>query len=296
MKKTPAENKLQIDTDFDNKDEVLVEDLLRVIYKGRFILIFCFILSVVMTFLYINSRPIVYKSSMKFLQNNRNIANYDRNILSIFNSDEFRQELSKDETLKKSFAEKHKKIVKDVSDDDILGWISLSSVSFKSEDQEKSLVDGQYVPMLTSITVNVIGNDKELNTILANTYFDALKRLLERNQTKYTAEKINFLQKKVDILSEELSKVQLVNNKPQQGSSLTAYEFALNELAEAKASDLNYKTAITQISKAKLPAGPEYISKKKYLIMGSGLGIFAGLFVAFVYDLMRNINWKSIKH
>jgi uncharacterized protein involved in exopolysaccharide biosynthesis len=93
-----------------------------------------------------------------------------------------------------------------------------------------------------------------------------------------------------------LSKIHLVNNKPQQGSNLTAYEFALNELAEAKASDLNYKTAITQISKAKSPAGPEYISKKKYLIMGSGIGIFAGLFVAFIYDLMRNINWKSIKH
>jgi hypothetical protein len=296
MKKTQSENKLQIDTDFYNKDEVLIEDLLRVIYKGRFILIFCLILSVVMTFLYINSRPVVYKSSMKFLQNNRNIADYDRNILSIFNSDEFRKELSKDESLKKSFAEQHKKAVNDVSDDDIFGWISLSSVSLKSEDQEKSLVDGQYVPMLTSITVNAIGKDKELNTVLANTYYDALKRLLERNQAKYNADKINFLQKKVDILREELNKVQLTNNKPQQGSSLTAYEFALNELAEAKASDLNYKTAITQISKAKLPAGPEYISKKKYLIMGSGLGIFAGLFVAFVYDLMRNINWKSIKH
>jgi uncharacterized protein involved in exopolysaccharide biosynthesis len=296
MKKTQSENKLQIDTDFYNKDEVLIEDLLRVIYKGRFILIFCLILSVVMTFLYINSRPVVYKSSMKFLQNNRNIADYDRNILSIFNSDEFRKELSKDESLKKSFAEQHKKAVNDVSDDDIFGWISLSSVSLKSEDQEKSLVDGQYVPMLTSITVNAIGKDKELNTVLANTYYDVLKRLLERNQAKYNADKINFLHKKVDILREELNKVQLTNNKPQQGSSLTAYELALNELAEAKASDLNYKTAITQISKAKLPAGPEYISKKKYLIMGSGLGIFAGLFVAFVYDLMRNINWKSIKH
>jgi hypothetical protein len=296
MKKTQSEDNLQTCTDFYNKDEVLIEDLLRVIYKGRFILIFCLILSVVMTFLYINSRPVVYKSSMKFLQNNRNIADYDRNILSIFNSDEFRKELSKDESLKKSFAEQHKKAVNDVSDDDIFGWISLSSVSLKSEDQEKSLVDGQYVPMLTSITVNAIGKDKELNTVLANTYFDALKMLLERNQAKYNADKINFLQKKVDILREELNKVQLANNKTQQGSSLTAYELALNELAEAKASDLNYKTAITQISKAKLPAGPEYFSKKKYLIMGSGLGIFAGLFVAFVYDLMRNINWKSIKH
>jgi hypothetical protein len=296
MKKTQSEDNLQTCTDFYNKDEVLIEDLLRVIYKGRFILIFCLLLSVVMTFLYINSRPVVYKSSMKFLQNNRNIANFDRNILSIFNSDEFRQELSKDDTLKKSFAEQHKKTVNDVSDDDIFGWISLSNVSLKSEDQEKSLVDGQYVPMLTSITVNAIGKDKELNTVLANTYFDTLKRLLERNQAKYNSDKINFLQKKVDILKEELNKVQLTNNKPQQGSSLTAYELALNELAEAKASDLNYKTAITQISKAKLPAGPEYISKKKYLIMGSGLGIFAGLFVAFVYDLMRNINWKSIKH
>jgi uncharacterized protein involved in exopolysaccharide biosynthesis len=296
MKNMQSKEKHQEDNDYKSKDEVLIEDLIRVIYKGRYLLLLSLIISIAMTFYYINSRPVVYKSSMRFLQNNISVSEYNKSIMTIFGSDEFNQELAKDENLKKRYAEFSNKPVSQVSETDVLGWISGSSIDVKPEEQEKSIVNGQYVPRITSFTVTASGGNKELNAILANTYFDALNRILERNQAKYNSDKIKFLQKKVDVLREELVRDQQSNNRLQQSSSVTAYETALSELAEAKSSDLNYRTIITQVSKASVPGGPEAINKKKYMVMGFGMGIFVGLLLCFIYDFIKNINWKSIRN
>jgi hypothetical protein len=291
-----SKDKHQEDCGFKSKDEVLVEDLIKVIYKGRYLLLLFLLISLAMTFYYINSRPVVYRSSMRFLQNNISVSEYDKSIMTIFGSDEFRQELAKDEALRKSYAEYSKKSVSEVSEADILGWISGANINVKPEEQEKSIINGQYVPRITSFTVTASGSNKELNTVLTNTYFEALNRILERNQEKYASDKIKFLQKKVDVLREELVKDQLSNNRLQQSSSVAAYEMALSELAEAKSADLNYRTTITMVSKASVPTGPDAVNKKKYMVIGLGMGMFGGLVLCFVYDFAKNINWKSIRN
>jgi uncharacterized protein involved in exopolysaccharide biosynthesis len=285
MKRDSVKNENYID--FDKQDEVEIESILRIIYRAKFAILAFLVLGVLGANWYVSRKPVAYSSSIKFSQNNKNIALFEENTANLVNSDYFKQKLIKDTDIKEKYAQAYGvKDINSVKDSDISSWIkSAVSVSF--------VRNTGYEGSFTDINVITTTDNKDMAYYLAQKYYEVLGKVLNERRTQYADRKVKYLEQKVELLRSGKSTEQVLNNSQNGNNVLSAYEQAMNDLAEAKLLKTDYRELLTLISNAQ----PAYLlakSKMKYTILGAGGGIFMGVFLVFIWDIVRAISWKRV--
>lgn len=285
MKKDLQKNGNYID--FDKKDEVELESILRIIYRAKFIILLFVVLAVLGANWYVSRKPVSYSSVLKFSQNNKNVAIFEENTVNIVNSDFFMGKIIKDTDIKEKYAQAHN--IKDISslkDSDIIRWLkgSISVAFVKNAGNEGSFTD---------VTVTTSTEDKEMAVYIAKKYYEVLNNTLNEKRVQYADRKIKYLEQKVELLKNGRSNEQIIVNSQNGNKVLTAYEQALDELAEAKLLKSDYRELLTLVNDAQ-SASLVKASKTKYLILGVGGGAFLGVFAVFLWDLIRAINWRRV--
>jgi uncharacterized protein involved in exopolysaccharide biosynthesis len=285
MKKDLQKNGNYID--FDKKDEVELESILRIIYRAKFIILLLVVLAVLGANWYVSRKPVSYSSVLKFSQNNKNVAIFEENTVNIVNSDFFMGKIIKDTDIKEKYAQAHN--IKDISslkDSDIIRWLkgSISVAFVKNAGNEGSFTD---------VTVTTSTEDKEMAVYIAKKYYEVLNNTLNEKRVQYADRKIKYLEQKVELLKNGRSNEQIIVSSQNGNKILTAYEQALDELAEAKLLKSDYRELLTIVNDAQ-SASLVKASKTKYLIVGVGGGAFLGVFAVFLWDLIRAINWRRV--
>lgn len=285
MKKDLQKNGSYID--FDKKDEVELESILRIIYRAKFIILLFVVLAVLGANWYVSRKTVSYSSVLKFSQNNKNVAIFEENTVNIVNSDFFMGKIIKDTDIKEKYAQAHN--IKDISslkDSDIIRWLkgSISVAFVKNAGNEGSFTD---------VTVTTSTEDKEMAVYIAKKYYEVLNNTLNEKRVQYADRKIKYLEQKVELLKNGRSNEQIIVNSQNGNKVLTAYEQALDELAEAKLLKSDYRELLTVVNDAQ-SASLVKASKTKYLILGVGGGAFLGVFAVFLWDLIRAINWRRV--
>lgn len=285
MKRDSVKNENYID--FDKQDEVELESILRIIYRAKFAILVFLILGVLGANWYVSRKSVAFSSSIKFSQNNKNIALFEENTANLVNSDYFKEKLVKDTDIKAKYAQAYGiKDANSVKDSDILNWVKGAvSISF--------VRNAGYEGSFTDINVTTTTDNKDMAYYLAQKYYEVLGKVLNERRAQYADRKVKYLEQKVELLRTGKSTEQVLSNSQSGNNVLSAYEQSMNELAEAKLLKADYRELLTLISDAQ-PAYPVAKSKAKYMILGAGGGIFMGVFLVFLWDIVRAVNWKRV--
>lgn len=285
MKKDSIKNENYID--FDKQDEVELESILRIVYRAKFAILAFVVLAVISANWYVSRKSVAYSSAIKFSQNNKNIALFEENTTNLVNSDYFKSRLIKDTDIKEKYAQAYGvKDINSVKDSDILNWVKGAiSVNFV----RNTASEGSF----TDITVTATTEKKDMASYLVQKYYEVLGKILNERRAEYADKKVKYLEQKVELLKSGKSSEQVLASSQNGNNVLSAYEQAMNDLAEAKLLKSDYRELLTLISDAQ-PPYPVGKNRIKYMILGAGGGVFLGIFAVFFWDIIRAINWKKV--